>query len=107
MFQSSSVHGLQFILIGIGLLFQVLAVSALRRETSPSSYLGHEPATEDETPKAQPSQSHPTREKIVLPEPQQQRPQRRERDYYEMEKTPPGVPAAELVRTARVTYIRN
>ena len=106
MFQSSSISGLQFILIGIGLLFQVVAVSALRRETS--IYRGHVPATEDdETPEVRPSQSHPTREKIVLPEPQQQRPQRRERDYYEMEKTPPGVPAAELVRTARVTYIRN
>jgi len=105
MFQSSSISGLQFILIGIGLLFQVVAVSALRRETS--IYRGHVPATEDdETPEVRPSQSHPTREKIVLPQPQQP-PQSRKRDYYEMEKTPPGVPAAELVRTARVTYIRN
>ena len=103
MFQSSSISGLQFILIGLGLLFQVVAVSALRREAS--SHRGHVPATEDEeTPKVQATPSHtPAQEKIALPTLQQSR----QRDYYEMEKTPTGVPAAELLRTARVTYFRN
>ena len=101
MFQSSTLSSVQFILIGIGLLFQVMAVSATRRETS--LYRGAARTQGEEAPEPKSGPATPSPERIALIERQRSR----ERDYYEMEKTPPGVSPSELLRTAKVTYIRN
>ena len=87
----------QLLLVVVGLIFQVVAMSWLFRDTSGERSDGEHDSWGDRkielglrrrpVGKAQPRQAVG--------------------DYYEMEKTPPGVRPADLRKTARVKYMDN
>jgi hypothetical protein len=87
----------QIVLIVIGLIFQVVALTWLYRDTSGERSDGEEGNSgggqiDLGSRKRRPGRSVP-RDSV--------------HDYYEIEKTPPGVRPADLRKTARVTYIDN
>ncbi|HEX4138939.1 MAG TPA: hypothetical protein VHY09_01225 [Candidatus Methylacidiphilales bacterium] len=88
----------QLLLILVGLIFQVVAMSWLYKDSSGERSDGEHDDWADR--------------KINLSlrrRPGRMQQQRRDtvHDYYEMEKTPPGVRPADLRKTARVTYMDN
>jgi hypothetical protein len=88
----------QLALIALGLVFQVIAMSALYRDSS-----GERSDSEHEAWHER---------KIDLgrrprPAGRAALPRDSVHDYYEMEKTPPGVRPADLRKTARVKYMDN
>jgi hypothetical protein len=94
----SNLNGVQMILIGLGMLCLVMAVSAIRRDTR--VYQGPVRTKDDD------DGSRKSRAPSVVMLPQFRSPAR-ERDYYAMEETSPGVSAGELVKTAKVAYIHD
>jgi hypothetical protein len=93
----------QLVLIVVGLIFQVVALTWLFRDTSGERSDGEHDAWGDRKfeislrrrPAGHGHHQHhgPSREPV--------------RDYYDIEKTPPGVRPADLRKTARVTYMDN
>ncbi len=87
----------QLALIFVGVIFQVVAMSWLYRDSSGERSDGEQGSWRDHT--------------INLGHRKQKlnraRPRDSVHDYYEIEKTPPGVRPADLRKTARVTYMDN
>ena len=88
----------QLALILVGVVFQVVALAWLFRDTSGERSDGEH----DGWGKA--SFNLGNRKQKVS---RRSRPRNSVHDYYEMEKTPPGVRPADLRKTARVTYMDN
>jgi len=86
----------QLSLITIGLIFQVVAMSALYRDWS-NDRGNSEPEAWHDT---KVDLGHAHRSGRTLP-------RHSVHDYYEIEKTPHGVSPADLRKTARVKYIDN
>lgn len=86
----------QIALVLVGLVFQVAAFVAMRKDWSCDA------ACTPETPRSR--EEKPAR-KPAAPAPLA--PQRSERDYYQMEDVPRDVPPAELLRTAKVYYVQS
>ncbi len=90
----------QVTLILMGVIFQIIALSWLYRDSSGERNDGEHTNRRDQTVSlSQPK--WPGIEKPARP------PSGRVHDYYEIEKTPPGVRPADLLKTARVTYVDN
>ena len=87
----------QLSLIGVGLVFQIIAMSALYRNSSDERSDGeHEEWRErkvDLGRRSRPKGGAMPRHSV--------------HDYYEIEKTPPGVRPGDLRKTARVKYMDN
>jgi hypothetical protein len=98
MFQLPLVEA-QILLIGLGILFQFMAISAKRRERSVYPQ-GHDEVEEKvDEPQV----------KNAVPKPARRSPAPRPttRDYYDMENPEPGVRPGELLRTAKVSYFND
>jgi hypothetical protein len=85
------------VLIGIGVLFQIFAFSAFRRERIGPSESKSKRALKRPEVKT-PMNAREFQRASSLPS-------RGKKDYYEMEVTPPGVRPSELTKTAKVKYI--
>lgn len=84
----------QLTLIAVGLLFQFVAFSFLRKEGRSCSESGPRQNAEAFQLHVSPRRSRPSARTS----------RDRAHDYYEMEKTPPGLRPAELPKTAKVSY---
>jgi len=88
----------QLLLIVIGLIFQVVALTWLFRDSSSERSDGEH----DDWAERKIELGGRRRRHIGRAQPRDQ-----VRDYYEIEKTPPGVRPADLRKTARVKYMDN
>ena len=88
----------QLALIALGVAFQAIALSALYRDSS------------GERSDGEPEPWHERKIDLGLsrrPTGRSALPRDSVHDYYEIEKTPPGIRPADLRKTARVKYIDN
>jgi hypothetical protein len=86
---------IQLTLVGLGLIFQIIAMTALYRETPKErSDRKHDSWGENNVDLGQRARrpGRPISRDAV-------------HDYYEMDRTPPGVRPADLRKTARVKYV--
>jgi len=87
----------QLTLVLLGVIFQVVAMMWLYRDSSGERKDGEHAKWGEDTIDL----GNRKRSKV------RSRPRDTVHDYYEMEKTPPGVRPADLRKTARVTYMDN
>ncbi|MEJ0001518.1 MAG: hypothetical protein WDO13_21735 [Verrucomicrobiota bacterium] len=83
-------------LIGFGVLLEIFALYALCRDTQGERRRG--PAEHD--PHGDPVDLGYRRRRLRSPQPRLNA-----RDFYAIEKTPPGVRPGDLTKTAKVTYV--
>ncbi len=91
----------QIILVVLGLLFQVVALSWLYRDSSGERSDGEHDSWGERKFDLGMRRRRPAG--LI----RRAQPRDQVHDYYDMEKTPPGVRPADLHKTARVTYMDN
>jgi hypothetical protein len=91
---------LQLVLIAIGVIFQFMAFSALRKA---SGGRGAHASGEERTAPANFELRRSGNPKRIVSRPSALR-SKQAQDYYEMEKMPPGMRPGELPKTAKVAY---
>ncbi len=87
----------QVALVTIGVTFQIIAMTAHRRNASYGGGSHDEPRESWQEKKAEMARRRMASPRVL--------PTRKSHDYYEMENTPPGVRPADLRKTARVKYV--